>query len=757
MPRRLSRREFLAQGGAAAGALAIGPLVTHPSRVGSRDLVVPAGGGTQLRVRLDPFAFGLEDGGATTVASVSGRSGPGVLGPAIDGPEPVDPLGSLGAYPAAGFVVGPQAGVEFPSSFWTGNRLFGASGGAVVSVVAVAGVRRSGQGWALSLLTDLPAAGPARLDIDALPGGGVRLDLHPPEALAAAASVFTLVSPPDEGLYGLGARKDAFNQRGLMRNVWAEQENVDAGPFAPVSDPVFGSTYTFPNGAQGAYYVQALLFGGRGWAAWVGQAALSRLDLAASRSDVVRWGVASPRLTLFLAGGGLGAASSAYTALAGRAPAPPSYVYLPWMDVINQQGEGDAAPNGAGFSGGAAVRARVEQVVARSAALDIPLGVVGVEGWQAVPDMAELAASVRGAGLHLAAYWNPFVSPSNPVYAVASSQGYLVRGADGRPYPLVNNRGNTSYVIDFTNPAAAAWWATQLQRSSSLGFEAFMHDYGEFVTQAMVFANGQPPELVHNAYPVLYHQAARRAVDGFAAAHPGFDPFFYVRSGYSALGSGHGVTAFTPGVFPGDETTDWSVASGLASVVPAMLNLAMGGAFTFTTDVGGYLDLTTPRTTAELFTRWSQLAALTAVSRIHNSTENGSVYPWDFDDTTLDTYRRYAKAKVRLAPVVDAWSRLASSTGAIGPVRPIVLADPSPAAASVDDQWLLGDDLLVAPVLAQGARSRGVYLPAGPRWELLTVADDGHLAPSGQVHDGGVTIEAPAPLTDIPIFRRLSG
>jgi len=100
--------------------------------------------------------------------------------------------------------------------------------------------------------------------------------------------------------------------------------------------------------------VQSALLGSRGWAAWLGQSELGRYDLAASRPGAVRLGVVAPKLVLHLAGGGLEKASAAFTADRGRAPAPPSWAYLPWIDRINS-GEGEAAPCGGGFTGGAAV------------------------------------------------------------------------------------------------------------------------------------------------------------------------------------------------------------------------------------------------------------------------------------------------------------------------------------------------------------------------------------------------------------------
>ncbi len=723
-------------------------------------LVLDAGGGSTLRIERAPFRLALLGAdGAEQVATVPGLAGPPVRVPGVDGPLPAEPLGALGGFPALGFVVGASPGVTFPVGFFSGNRLFGAEAGAIVSVTGVASSSQVPGGLDLSLSTDAPASGAAALSVRTLPGGGVTMDLRPPPGLPVASTTFTLASPDGEGLYGLGARKDAFVQRGRLRNVWVEQQNASDERLegVPGADPTgtTGPEYTFPNGAQAAYYVQAALFGSRGWGAWVGDTELSRVDLAASRGDAIRWGVASPRLRLSLAGGGLERAAQSFSAVNGRAEAPPRYVYEPWIDILNE-GEGEAAPNGARFDGGPRVKSDVEEVVRMKEELDLPIGVIGVEGWHKVPGKETFFPALRRQGFHLAAYWNPFTAPNSEAYGEALAKGLFIEDAAGEPYPIVTNRNNLSFVIDFSDPGAQDFWKKQLDRSNELGFEAFMHDFGEFVTEGMNFHSGEPPATMHNAYPVLYHRAARRAVDAYAAEHPGHEPWFYVRAGYSGIGTSPGVAASTSGVFPGDETTDWAKGSGLPSVVPAMLNLAMGGSYTFTTDVGGYLDLVAPRTSPELMVRWSQLAAFTPVSRVHNSTGKGSFFPWDLDPEGLDAYRRYAKAKVRLIPLVDRLSRRAARDGSIGPVRPLVLEDSSPEGRSVGDQWLLGDDLLVAPIVERGARSRSVYLPRGASWERVTVAASGELAGTGDVQPGGSTVTAPAPLADIPLYRRVT-
>ena len=748
------------RGLALLGAVLVTWAASAPARAGTV-LVVPAGGGGRLVVSSAPFRLALEDpAGRETVGTVAGVQGPPVRVPGLDGPQPVEPVGAAGAFPALGWVVGAAPGVANPAPPFTGNRLFGAEAGAVVSVVGVGAVRAGAGGAAhADLVTDDPSLGPGSLDARALPGGGVRVDVHPPAGLPGIVStVTTLSSPVGEGLYGLGTRRDAFDQRGLLRNVWVEEQYLgwDFTQPATSADPTgtTGPAYTFPNGPQAAFLAAPELSGSRGWTAWTSQTELGRLDLASATPDRVRWAVAADHLSLSLAGGGLERSVAAYTADSGRAPAPPSYVFAPWLDRINENGEGEAAPNGGGFTGGAAVKADVAEFVRRIAADALPIRTFGIEGWHAVPGGADFFASLRRQGYRLVAYWNPFLAPGKPVTGEAVARGVVVRDATGAPYQIVTNRQNTSYVIDFSAPGAQAFWDEQIARSCDLGFEGTHADFGEFVIDGMVFADGTPPAVMHNRYPVLYARATRAALSRCAARHPGFEPFFYVRAGYGPTGTEGATTGFTPGVIVGDETTDWAKGSGIASVVPAMLNLAMGGGTAYISDVGGYLDLYAPPTTAELFVRWSQLSALTAVMRIHDDTYHGSVYPWSFGAAVEGIYRRYARLHALLAGLSQRYARAAAATGAIGPVRPLVLGDPTPGARSVSDEWTLGRDLLAAPVIAPGAASRPVYLPAGASWRRASVDGSGHLVLGGPLLAGGRSVSAPVDVQDIPLYVR---
>ena len=205
-----------------------------------------------------------------------------------------------------------------------------------------------------------------------------------------------------------------------------------------------------------------------------------------------------------------------------------------------------------------------------------------------------------------------------------------------------------------------------------------------------------------------------------------------------------GSAAYEPANFPGDETTDWTRSSGIASVVPDMLNRAVGGAFGFTTDIGGYFDVRIGPTTKELFLRWAELAALTPFFRLHGSLIAGVHTPWSYDAQTVRIYRALTRLHQRAEPLILRLWRAAVRTG-VPPTRPLWLAAPAdPRAAREDQEWMLGDDVLVAPVVRRGARSRTVVFPPGC-WR--------HGETGSMVH-GPASRSVAAPLGRLPWFVR---
>jgi alpha-glucosidase (family GH31 glycosyl hydrolase) len=349
---------------------------------------------------------------------------------------------------------------------------------------------------------------------------------------------------------------------------------------------------------------------------------------------------------------------------------------------------------------------------------ELPLKAYRIEAWEFLERdvLRDLIDDLHRRGIRALLYFRAFVTEGGigtdrPEYFdEAVANGYVATTASGDPYFYLGNFNDRTAQIDFTDPAALHWWTQRIRSALRLGADGFMQDFGEQVQSGMHFDDGSTGATMHNRYPVLFHRATRQAVDGFERRHPRRRIFFYTRSGYSGT---PGSSAYEGGNFAGDVTTDWSRASGLASVTTDMLNRGIGGAFGYSADIGGYFDFHTPPTSRELFLRWAQWAALTPVMRLHGSINAGTHTPWSYDEQVVRIYNRLSRLHLRARPLILRLWRRAARTG-MPVARPLWLAYPNdPEAARQDQQWMLGPNVLVAPVVEEGARQRRVYFPRG--------------------------------------------
>ena len=199
------------------------------------------------------------------------------------------------------------------------------------------------------------------------------------------------------------------------------------------------------------------------------------------------------------------------------------------------------------------------------------------------------------------------------------------------------------------------------------------------------------------------------------------------------------------GNFPGDETADWGAASGLRSLAPDMLNRAVGGAFGYTTDIGGYADFLTGPPDEELFTRWSEWSALTPYFRVHNSATAGTRMPWSYGPVALARWKRLAALHQRALPYMRRLWEQGRRTG-MPVTRPLWLAAPeAPGAFGEAQEWLLSEDVLVAPVVVEGTTARQVSFPGGC-WEQQGT--------TGRRFQGPTRATVQAPLGTLPYFFR---
>jgi alpha-glucosidase len=639
-------------------------------------------------------------------------------------------------YAPLSFLVGSEAVQQYPGLVWGGDLESGLRSGVLYAAERVIDARRAGDGARLVVSTSDPAGRILMVDVEPLGAAAISVKASADPATGVAELGDSFGSGPGEAFYGFGGRHDLIDQHGQVFSSFVEEENVDG----PGGQPATGPLSLFPNGPPAAYYPQAQLISTRRYGFLLDQPQLARFKLDADRSNAWNVTASAPQLDYVVAPGAPSQAIATLTSLTGRQPVPPRWALGPMLDrLVKNVGESQAD-----------YEANVSSDLQNIARYRLPLTAYRLEGWgfgsagndgfalptQVTPQFqAETFARLRRMGIHPLVYMRSFISPgSAPV-----KERLVARTASGQPYYTTTSTGSPIALLDFTNPSAVRFWQAEVRKALDLGADGFMQDYGEQVQFDMHFADGETGVTMHNRYPILYAQATRQAFAAYERRHPRRTLFFFTRAGYSGL---PGSAAYEGGNFPGDESTDWTHTSGLASSTPDMLNRAVGGAYGYGTDIGGYFDYTSPPTTKDLFLRWAEWAALTPVFRLHGSGRSGTHTPWSYDAQTVQTYIALSRLHLEAVPLILRLWKLADRTG-IPITRPLWLQYPGdPQARDQDQEWLLGPDVLVAPVVTQGANARAVYFPPGC-WRA---------ASARAVYRGPEEKTVSAPLTKLPYF-----
>jgi alpha-glucosidase len=724
-------------------ASAVVPAAGAAISIGPKQIVV-AVPGARATIDRSPFRISTDDGagraalaeapnGRATPALIAPQAYPAALGgrPTSDG-QPYAPLQ---------FLVGVATTQQWPQAFFQGDQFAGTFAGTVYSARDVLAVQPAGDGVELTLSTSDPTGRKLLVDVAPGPGATIRVTAAPSPAAGVAMVGDSFATAPGEAFHGFGGRHNAIDQRGQDFYSWIEQENTvpPAGGGAGGDAASRQTNYMFPDGPGAAYHAQSLFYSSRPYGFMLDQPDFARWRMASDRPDAWQVDVYGSRLNYLVAPGGAAQAIRTITAITGRERVPPAW----------STGAGlDRAVRSTNQQTPAVYEAEVRDDIAHIDADHLKVSAYRMEGWALLPKatLRALIGEFRARGIHVLLYFRAFVAKptggteEEGAYDYAIAHGLVAKRSDGSPAEFTSpfDSGQAA-LIDFSNPAAVTWWQGRLRAALDLGADGFMQDFGEETEASWRFADGETGATMHNRYPVLYDRATRELIDAYEKQHPGRHIFFFTRAGYSGS---PGSTAYDGANFLGDSTTTYDHASGLASVLPDMLNRGVGGAFGSTTDIGGYEDLTTGKTTPELFTRWAELTALTPFFRVHNSGNAGTQMPWNLGDATLAAYRRLAALHERSRPLTARlWAR-AARTG-LPVMRPLWLAFPGDAvAAKQDEEFMLGPDVLVAPVVDQGVSARTVYFPAGC-WQSPE---------SRQRFTGGVSARVAAPLGTLPYF-----
>lgn len=530
-----------------------------------------------------------------------------------------------------------------------------------------------------------------------------------------------------EAFYGLGEWFDSPNHRGQLRPMQLEAD------------------LTTESGSTENHVVTPFLFGSTGWGLFVESNRTGVFDVAKTDPTLVdsTWSVAdasSDGLTvhLFSAADALDVPQQ-YFRVTGLPKAPAFWALGPWLwrnenadtaqvlDDLKHLRDLDLATSGMWLD-------RPYATEVNSFDYD-PLK---------FPDAGAMIDAIHASGLKLALWHTPYLASTAPLRAEADAKGYF-------PPATGVQLNHWSAPLDFTNPAATAFWSSHLEAYTAHGVEGFKLDFAEDIVAGLSgkaggwrFFDGSTERTMHAQYTRLYHSTYRAKLNG--------DGFLLVRSGR------WGTQATGVVVWPGDidatltryqqpfeaEGKQLIGVGGLPSAIRAGIGLSLSG-FQFAADTGGYRHGPPNK---ETFMRWVEQSALMPVMQTGDST---SQPPWVFtpengrDDEALNLYRTFARLHLRLSPYFYSHlQRLAQGTGR-PVVRPFGLAFPS-LHVFPDEVYTLGDELLVAPVEQAGATSKTFPMPEGRWFSFFTFE-----ALSGTP---GAPVTVPAALTQLPLFIR---
>ncbi|HZR80787.1 MAG TPA: TIM-barrel domain-containing protein [Candidatus Binatia bacterium] len=535
-----------------------------------------------------------------------------------------------------------------------------------------------------------------------------------------------------EAFYGLGESFDQVNQRGKLR---AMQIELDPG---------------IESSNNEAHVPVPFFVGTRGWGLFVATSYPATFDMAAADPERVEISVG----TALASAGGLdfhwfAAAhpldvTRQYYEVTGTPKLPAPWALGPWIWRNEVAGE-DAVLDDA-------TMIRELDLATTGYWIDRPYA-SAVNSFDFDParygDPRAMIARLRDLGLRVALWHTPYLEdkPANQaLLAEATAGGWFPNPAG---LLLLND---WSMPIDFTSAAAREFWQAHLRFYTELGIEGFKLDYGEDVVAGLPgirspwgFADGSDERTMHADYQRFYHRV-------YAEVVPEDGGFLLCRAGT------WGDQVNGPIIWPGD--LDATLArhrepaedggeryvsvGGLPAAINASLTLGPSGFPFFGSDTGGFRH---DPPDEETFTRWFEHTALSTVMQVGTGS---NLVPWEWDrfgysPAVLERYRRYARLHLRLWPYL--WThatRLAEDGRPIQ--RALGLAHPE-LGLHPNDVYLLGDDLLVAPVVERGATAREVPLPAGGWIDWWT----------GERHEGGGTIVVDAPLDTLPLFLREGG
>ena len=472
---------------------------------------------------------------------------------------------------------------------------------------------------------------------------------------------FGIKNQYDEKFYGCGESFTRLNKRGQRVNLWtydalgAQSKDM----YKPIPFFMSSNNYgVFVNGSS------AMTF-----------------DFGCDYDEATTLFLDDDKADIFVILGNPKEILSEYTKITGRSPMVPDWTFGLWMSRITYNSEKQARD--------VATTMRKEK---------IPCDVIHLDtGWfeddwkcnykfshSRFIDAKKMIEDLSKMGYKISLWQLPYITPTNELFETAKNNGYVVVDENG-------NLPTEDAIIDFSNKEACAWYESLLKPLFDMGVGAIKVDFGEGAPLTGRYASGKTGKYEHNLYPLRYNEC----VYNFTKKTTG-DGIIWARSTWAG-------SQKYPIHWGGDaEITD----SAMAASLRGGLSLGLCGFTFYSHDIGGF----TQKSPEELYKRWAPFGMLTSHSRAHGAPPKE---PWEYSDDFKDSFRKSVELKYKLMPYILEESKKASENG--WPLMKTLFFEypEDEIAWGIEDEYLFGEQLLVAPLFKENQTSRKVYLPKG--------------------------------------------
>lgn len=474
--------------------------------------------------------------------------------------------------------------------------------------------------------------------------------------------VFTLTA--DEMIFGCGESATGLNKAGQKVNLFVTD------PQGPETDQMYKPIPFFMSN--------------RGYGMFMHTSAPVTCDFGATYIGLNKMFMGDENLDLFVFFGEPKDILDEYTDLVGKPGMPPLWSFGTWMSRITYFSEKE----------GYDVAANIRKNKYPCDVIHFDTGWFDVD-WQCDYKFSEnrfqnpqqMLKDLRSQGFHVCLWQLPYFTPKNRYFSELIEKDMYVKNGNGElPYEDV--------VLDFSNPETVKWYQDKLAGLLNIDVSAIKVDFGEAAPLNGIYASGKSGWYEHNLYPVRYDMAVSEITKKLHNEN-----IMWARAAWAG-------SQRYPLHWGGDAAT---TNTGLLGTLRAGLSFGLSGFSFWSHDMGGFVK-STPE---DLYCRWIPFGFLTSHTRAHGAPPTE---PWLYDSKRVqDVFRKSAEMKYRLMPYVYAQAKECTEKG-LPMLRALFVEFPDdPGAWKVDDEYLFGSQILVAPLLESGMTGRTVYLPEG-KW-----------------------------------------